>query len=187
MLATPMKTTLAVAAGLAMIVLALPCHAQSDPPAAPPRPSPWFYGGGIGMAFGDVDLIEVYPLIGYRANPRLSLGGGVSFRYLKDDRYAGAPSTTDYGSNLFARFHVTPQWFLEADVEFLSHEFVWSDLSTDRENFTTALGGVGFSNPLGGRASVFVLALYDFTHDANDPFYPYADPWIVRAGVSVGF
>lgn len=160
--------------------------AQDAPPPLPDT-SPWFFGGGIGLGFGDVDWIELYPLIGYRVNRQLSLGGGVSYRYLNDDRFAGAPSTTDYGSNLFARFHLTPQWFLEADYEFLSHEFVRFDLSTDRDTFNTLLGGIGYSQPMGARASIFVLALYDFTHDDNDPFYPYSDPWIVRGGVSVGF
>jgi hypothetical protein len=161
--------------------------AQDAPPPPLPEPSPWFFGGGIGLGFGDVDWIELYPLIGYRVNRQLSLGGGVSYRYLNDDRFAGAPSTTDYGSNLFARYHLTPQWFLEADYEYLSHEFVRFDLSTGRDSFNTLLGGFGYSQPLGGRASIFVLALYDFTHDDNDPYYPYTDPWIVRGGIAAGF
>ena len=183
---TPTRIGCNLAAGLLWLA-AWPAIAQQDtPPPALPQASPWFYGGGIGLGFGDVDLIELYPLIGYRVNRQLSLGGGVSWRYLKDDRFAGSPGTTDYGSNLFARFHVTPQWFLEADYEFLSHEFVRFDLSTDRERFNTMLGGFGYSQPA-GRASIFILALYDFTHDDNDPFYPYADPWIVRGGISAGF
>ncbi len=176
-----------------VILLALagtvPAHAQDDPDAALPSPqsSPWFYGGGIGMGFGDLDWIELYPLIGYQVNRQLSLGGGVTYRYLNDDRFAGSPSTTDYGGNLFARFRLTPQFFLEADLEYLSHEFVRFDLSTGRDGFNTVLGGVGYSQPIGSRASIFVLVLYDFTHDDIDPFYPYSDPWIIRGGISAGF
>lgn len=174
---------------LLMMSVVMPVAAQSDQPphALAPQVSPWFYGGGIGMGFGDLDWIELYPLIGYRVNRQLSLGGGVSLRYLNDDRFAGSPSTTDYGGNLFARYHLTPQWFLEADYEFLSHEFVRFDLSTDRETFNTMLGGIGYSQPMGGRASIFILALYDFTYDDNDLSYPYDDPWIVRGGISAGF
>jgi hypothetical protein len=182
-----MKKTAWIIALTLLLASAGQALAQDGSPPPLPEPNPWFYGGGIGLGFGDVDWIELYPLIGYRVNRQLSLGGGVSYRYLNDDRFAGAPSTTDYGSNLFARFHVTPQWFLEADFEFLSHEFVRFDLSTDRDSFNTLLGGVGYSQPLGGRASIFVLALYDFTYDDNDPFYPYSDPWIVRGGISAGF
>jgi hypothetical protein len=154
----------------------------------PPQPySPWFFGGGLGLGFGDVDWIEIYPLIGYRVSPRVSTGLGLTYRYVDDNRFSAAPSTTDYGASLFARFYMNPHLFLEADYEYLSHEFVRFDLSTDRKNFSSALGGIGFSQPAGQRASIFLLVLYDFTHDNNDPFYPYADPWIYRVGVSASF
>ena len=182
-----MKNTSWMLAVALMLTGFSPSMAQEGPPPPLPAQSPWFYGGGIGLGFGDVDWIELYPLIGYRVNRQLSLGAGITWRYLNDDRFAGSPSTTDYGGNLFARFHVTPQWFLEADYEYLSHEFVRFDLSTGRDSFSTVLGGFGYSQPVGSRASLFILALYDFTHDDNDPFYPYADPWIVRAGLSAGF
>jgi hypothetical protein len=181
------KSTFLILVTVSILVSAMPVVAQGDSPPPPePDRSPWFYGGGLGLGFGDVDYVELYPLIGYRVNRKLSVGGGVSYRYLKDTRFSNAPSTTDYGANLFARFHVTPQWFFEADYEYIDHEFVRFDLSTDRDTFNTFLGGLGYSQPA-GRASVFILALYDFTHDDDDLFYPYADPWIIRAGVSAGF
>ena len=146
----------------------------------------WF-GGGIGFGFGTVDYVEVAPIVGFSATKKLSVGGGITYRYRDDDRFADSLSTSDYGANVFVRYTILPALFAHAEYEYLSYEFVRSDLSKDRDNFNSVLAGPGFYQPLGKRTAFFALALYNFSYDSDDFFSPYDDEWVYRVGVSFGF
>lgn len=144
-----------------------------------------FYGGSLGASFGDVDYIDVAPMVGIFLTPQLS--GGVSFlyRHVNDSRGAKTLNTNDYGATLFSRYHVGPSLFLEADYEYLDHEFFRPDLTKDRKQFNSVLAGGGVTSSLGGRVSSYFSVLYNFSWDQDDS--PYADPWTIRLGVGVGF
>ena len=84
---------------LAALVLAvtLPVWAQAPEPSEPPPESPakpkatigsrFFFGGGIGIAFGSVDYLEIAPLVGFKVAPRLDLGLQPFYRWTNDGRY----------------------------------------------------------------------------------------------------
>lgn len=190
-----LATFLLLAPGLA--------YAQEEPPTPPPPPAPvtepeplpprpplrdrFFFGGGVGLAFGDVDYVEVSPLVGFRVTPRLDAGLSLMYRWRSDDRYEPNLDTSDYGGTLFGRFRIVPNVFLEADFESVNWEYVRSDLSTDRETTTSFLAGGGYYQPLGGRAGLSVSVLYNFSYDEDDPFEPYGSPYVFRVGFGVGF
>ena len=146
----------------------------------------WF-GGGVGISFGTVDWIEVSPIVGYKYTEKLTFGGGLLYRYRKDDRIPGTPSVNDYGANVFTRYQLTKWLFGHGEYEYLNYEFVQFDLSTDRDTFNSILAGPGISRPLGQRTGFYALALYNFSYDDNDFNSPYDDEWVYRIGVSVGF
>jgi len=145
-----------------------------------------FFGGGLGLSFGSVDYVEIAPLVGYQLSPQASVGGSLIFRYRNDDRYRESLSTTDYGGSLFGRYHVWNPLFVHAEAEYLSFEYIRFDLSTERDNFTSLFVGPGVNWPIGGRTSMFALALYNLAYDSGEPS-PYDSPWIIRFGVGVGF
>ena len=186
--------------GIVLALLPLAVHAQSEPAPAPAPPAPvsvtpipprppmrerLFFGGGVGLSFGDVDYVELAPLVGFRVNPKVDLGVALTLRWRDDNRYD--VSTTDYGSSLFGRFRVYQNLFLEADWEYLNWEYVQTDLTEVRESTSSFLAGAGYYVPMGGRVSMAFSALYNFSYDENDPIQPYGDPWVIRAGVAVGF
>jgi hypothetical protein len=146
----------------------------------------WWVGGGIGLGFGDATYVSVEPIVGYSVTPQLGLGGRLIYRYRDDERYSPSLSTSDYGASLFGRYHVTRPLFLQVEYEYLSYEYGFVDGTTARDDFDSVLGGAGVSQPLGGHASFFVLALYNFSYSDDEPS-PYDDPWIVRVGVGFGF
>ena len=39
------------------------------------------FGGGFGMQFGNVTLLDLSPSIGYRVSDQLTLGTGISYKY----------------------------------------------------------------------------------------------------------
>ena len=146
----------------------------------------WF-GGGIGFGFWTVDYVEVTPIVGFSATKKVSVGGGITYRYRDDGRYPGGLTTNDYGANVFARYRFLPSLFGHLEYEYLSYEFVRSDLSTDRDNFNSVLVGPGFHQPAGKRVSFFATALYNLSYDSAEFPSPYDDEWVFRVGVGVGF
>lgn len=144
-----------------------------------------FYGGSLGASFGDVDYIDVAPMVGIHITPSLSTGVSFLYRHVNDSRGVKTLKTNDYGSTLFARYRFAPTLFLEANYEYLDHEFFRSDLTKDREQFNSFLAGGGIQSSLGGNVSSYMTVLYNFSYDQDNS--PYADPWTVRFGLGVGF
>ncbi|MGF1642174.1 MAG: hypothetical protein ACFCUJ_00920 [Thiotrichales bacterium] len=147
--------------------------------------SPFFFGGGIGASFGDVSYIEVAPMIGMHLDPRMSVGVSFLYRNRSDKRVTPKRSTDDYGTTLFGRYHLTSNFFLEANYEYLDYEFATGPNTTARKDFSSVLGGGGIRTPIGPNASMYASALYNFSYDRADS--PYDDPWTVRFGVGFGF
>lgn len=159
-------------------------------PATPPGPgaaSRLFYGGGLGLSFGTVDYVEIAPMIGVKVTPRTHLGVSLLYRYRSDDRFDPNMTTSDYGGSLFARWFAYHGLFVQGEYEYVNYEYWYDDGSTERQGDSNLLAGAGFAEALGGHASFYVSAMYNFSYDDNDPFEPYASPWVVRLGVGIGF
>jgi hypothetical protein len=167
-------------------------HATSSGSATPPsQTTSWkdrmFFGGGLGLGFGDIDYVSLEPIIGVRVHPQVALGASVLYRWINDNRYPDSVSTTDYGATTFVQYFPVPTFFLQAEYDYLNYEYVLSDFSTVRSTNSSVFAGAGFCQSIGGKASFFMSALYNLSYDANDPLSPYASPWLYRAGVAVGF
>lgn len=147
----------------------------------------WFYGGGIGVGFGDVSYVELSPLVGYRLNERLSVGGSLTYRYREDDRFSPSINTSDYGGSLFGRYTLAAPFFLQAEYEYLDYEVLRSSGATERKQANSVFAGAGFSQPMNGNVSLFATVLYNLTYSSYDEPAPYGSPWVIRFGVSAGF
>lgn len=145
-----------------------------------------FTGGGLGFGFGDVDWVNVSPVLGYRITDRLAGGLSLTYRYSNYKFYSPSLKTNDYGGSLFARYLVRAPVFLQAEYEYLNFEFPVSVGETQRLDFSSLLGGGGIAQPLGRNAALIVTAMYNFSY-ANSVESPYASPWIFRGGITVGF
>jgi len=145
----------------------------------------WF-GGGVGIGFGDVTYVSIEPIVGYAATERIDVGARLIFRYRDDERYSPSLSATDYGASLFSRYSVTRPVFLQLEYEYLSYEYPLLDGSSERDDYDSLFAGAGVSQVLGDHSSFFVAALYNFSYD-EDELSPYDDPWVLRVGVGFGF
>jgi hypothetical protein len=147
----------------------------------------WWFGGGMGLSFGgDVKYLTVEPVVGYQATKNTTVGGGLIYRQREDERVEPTLNTSDYGANVFVRYHVIPSVFLQGEYQVLSWEFPQGDGSNDRDTYGSVLGGAGYSQPIGPRAGFFALALYNFSYESAEQT-PYDSPWIIRFGVGVRF
>lgn len=166
-----------------------PPRVYADPASRPGSTGKLFYGGYIGASFGDVDYVEIAPLVGYRFTPDFGMGLGLLYRYRKDTRSGEEFTSTDYGANLFARYYVTSGLFVQGEYDHTSYEFLADEDAgaTDRSTYNALLAGVGFNTAVGRGAGIYVLALYDFNYDESDPYRLYDSAVQLRIGVSVGF
>lgn len=174
------KCALAGVVGM-MVVCAAPATGQDSAPYK----GDFFYGGTIGLGFGDVDYIELAPLLGKNVTPRLSVGGSLIYRHRSDNRYQVDLTTDDYGASIFGRYKVTPQVFAQAEYEYLNYEYYNFNLSKDRDSSNSVFLGGGVSSPIGQNSSMYATALYNVNYDDDNS--PYDSPWVIRIGVGVGF
>ncbi len=145
----------------------------------------FFYGGGIGASFGEVDVVSVTPNIGMFLNENASIGVSLAYVYRNDSRAGRDITTQDYGSSVFGRYFLTPRFFLETDLEYLNSEIARLDGSTIRKDFNTTFVGGGIRSPLGANASAYLSILYNL--DQGDADSPYSEPVSIRGGIGVGF
>ena len=174
---------IAVAGLLVLGCLASQAHAQSASVSA----GRWYFGGGVGLGFGDITYVEISPLVGYRVTDRVSVGGSLLYRYRNDDRFSPSIDTSDYGGGLFTRYSIVGPFFLQAEYEYLNYEVLQSNRSTTRMNANSLFAGGGISQPINRNTSVFATVLYNLTYSSYDEPGPYSSPWVVRVGVAFGF
>jgi hypothetical protein len=147
-------------------------------------------GGGLGLGFGsDQDFISVAPMIGFRVTERFLAGTGVTYRYTKYKLPGLEIKLTDYGINPFLRYTLFNNVFVQTEYEYLNYEFPTSVDESVRKTFNSFMAGGGFLQPMGDRASFFVMALYNFSYvePKVGEYSPYYSPLVLRAGFNFGF
>jgi hypothetical protein len=146
-------------------------------------------GGGFGLGFGSTqDYFSISPSIGYMFTKKLIMGTSVTYRYTKWKFSGESIKLNDYGFNPFVRFNVYKNIFTQAEYEYLNYEFPLSFTETSRKTFDGFLAGGGFTQPLGDKAVIYVMALYNFSYTTpkQGEYSVYQSPWIIRAGVNIG-
>jgi hypothetical protein len=163
----------------------------TQPPSAE---SKLYYGGNIGFSFwNDYFYLGVYPLVGYKVTPKLSLGAKIGYAYISDDRYEPFPAlnTSNYGGSLFSRYRIIPQLYAHAEFAYWSYENISSfntldnTYNTERYWVPYLLLGGGFSQNVGPNVWLFAEVLFDVINDENSP-YESGEPFI-SFGAGVGF
>ena len=159
---------------------------EETKPTSPTQPK-IFYGGVVGLGFGDVQYLEISPLLGVNLTPQLGVGVQLLYRRRSDTRYYNDLTTNDYGATLFGRYRLPGPFYLQAEYEYLDYEYRvnYTSIETKRDNFSSFMAGGGVSQAVGGNTSIYATVLYNFSYDQADS--PYDNPWIIRFGVGVGF
>lgn len=151
----------------------------------------FYFGGGFGLSIGtDVTSISASPLAGYRITDIWSVGTSITYQYVNYKAYDLAVS--NYGIGPFTRVQIGNKYFTHAEYEYLNFEYPTGFLTPDGDYETDRAGnnalwlGAGYKESVGRSAGFFVLALYNVLYDETE-LSPYASPFSVRAGFSVGF
>jgi hypothetical protein len=153
------------------------------------RDSKLFFGGYFGLSFGTYTYIELAPIVGYRIVPRLAVGLGPKYMYIKERSYY---ETSVYGIKTFAQFAIFKNInetinigigdiFIYAENESLNIEPMYWDPYTntyirgDRGWVNITLIGGGLRFPIGERAGFSIMVLWDVS---QNPYYQYTNPEI---------
>ena len=144
-----------------------------------------FAGGSVGLSFGNYTRIAVYPQLGYRFTPKLSVGVEVGYEYIKDNRYASSYETYNYGASIFARYRLIPQLYFHVEPAFYNYEInYWADNSY-RDWVTFLFVGAGFVQKVGASSFLYAQVKFDVLQNSNSPYSDWAPFWNI--GMSVGF
>ncbi len=167
---------------LALIITQISAQYYEQPKEKPSFKDKIFFGGGLGLQFGDITAIEVAPIIGYRITERFHAGIGLSYSYYKDKRYAIDLDYSTYSGSVFTRFFITESLFAQAEVEALNREVFTSlnPIESYRKWIDSYLIGGGYFQQIGQRSGAYLLILWNLN---ETEFTPYTNP-VVRIGFS---
>lgn len=175
-----MKNSIAIL--LLLLLAATNSTAQFSGATATPRESfgqRIYYGGNLGLSFGTQTVIDINPIVGYRINPKLSAGIGVKYQYYKYKTIGYTFETNTYGGSVFARYNVYNGLFAYTEYEMINLETFDTRKRTDVYSWFV---GAGYAQPIGSRASMNIMILYNLTETR---YTPYTNP-IFRVGFGVG-
>jgi hypothetical protein len=144
-----------------------------------------YYGGTLGLSFGDYFRINVSPMVGIRYSPKASVGFKVAYEYIKDKRYDPALTASNYGGSVFGRYRIIPKAYGHVEFAYMSYKYKLPNLESDRSWVPFLLLGGGFVQPISPKASFIVEVLFDVLQDDNSPYEAW-DP-LISIGVGVGF
>jgi hypothetical protein len=173
---------------LFLVGVAIPAISQKDVEDQANWKDRIYTGGGLGFSGGTDGLgnryfnFSVSPIVGYMVTSQLSAGMGVSYQRIAypdfDFNY------TQYGFMPFVRYNFS-DFFLTAEYNYINLPRVSYNSNgyaeSDRFFASRMLVGAGYSQPLGGRARVNAMAMYDLLYQR--PSY-FLSPWVFRVFVS---
>jgi hypothetical protein len=151
-----------------------------------------FFGGGLGLQFGTVTLIDISPVIGYRVTEKLETGIGLTYKYYKYNDYYNLGSdlkTNIIGGSVFARYHILENLFAHIEYESLHYRYdeyygSGSSITFDQRTavYNSIFVGGGYRQRISSGSYFFIMALWNL----NDGAYsPYSNP-VLRMGVIIG-
>jgi hypothetical protein len=169
----------------------------------PDRPSKFsdrvFFGGNLGLQFGDITLVDVSPLVGYRITEKVAAGVSFTYKYYHfksffynqfTNSFSGLTSNI-YGASIFGRYYFVENIFAHAEYEYLNYtydDFRLNPTGTSYEKSQRTVGvpglflGGGYRQPVGGKVYFSIMILYNIM---ESQYSPYSNP-IIRGGISVG-
>ena len=159
--------------------------ARAEKAPRAPEPSPVYYGGTIGLSFGDYFRLSIMPLVGYKLSQKTSVGLKLGYEYVVDKRYEEELTAHNYGASVFGRYRIIPQAYLHAEFAYFSYKYQIRNLESERTWVPFIYVGGGYIQPVGPGTALFVEVLVDVLQDANSPYKAW-DP-VISVGVAAGF
>lgn len=144
-----------------------------------------YYGGYLNLSIGSYTVIGATPLVGYKVSPKFSVGGQLSYEYVKDKRYSSNYETSNYGLSLFSRYRVIPQLYVHAEFSEMNYKLYNSLGGSKREWVPFLWLGGGYSQPVTKNTWFTAQVLFDVINSEKSPYKNWEPYYSV--GFGVGF
>ena len=142
-----------------------------------------YFGGGFGLQFGSVTLIELSPLVGYNVTPKFSVGLSPTYKYYS---YKYSPTqhivNNIFGGSIFARYSIYQGIFAHVEYESLFYNTKEPGYPTYMQRFNSFFVGGGYSQPIGQNSGMYIMLLWNLNDTPNSP---YINP-VIRVGFNIG-
>jgi len=158
---------------------------QQQPKPSAIRKDRIYYGGYANLSFGRYTAIGFEPMIGYKLTPKLSVGGKLSYEYIKDKRYTEDYETSNYGLSVFSRMRVTSRFYAHAEFSTMNYELFYSSGDSKRKWVPFLFLGGGISQPITRNTWLNAEVLFDVLQNDNSPYKAW-EPFF-SIGFGVGF
>lgn len=144
-----------------------------------------YFGGSIGLSFGNYTSIRISPLAAYKVQPKLSVGLQIGYEYVRDTRYSETLTSHNYGGSIFSRYRIIPQLYAHAEYALINYEIHTSLSTSERQTVPFLFLGGGYSQRVGPGTWAYVQVLFDVLQNNDSPY----DDWepFFSFGVNVGF
>lgn len=138
------------------------------------------YGGNLGLAFGDVTVIDISPNVGYKVTEKLIVGPGVTYLYYNDRVFQYR--TQVYGGRVYGQYLFNQYLFAYGEYEVLNGQF--DRLTPDKRiSVVSPLIGGGYYQRMGAVGGFSFMILYNL----NDSRYsPHGRNPVLRGGFNFG-
>jgi hypothetical protein len=149
------------------------------------EPTKVYYGGIVGMSFGNYFRINVSPFVGYKFIPNASVGVKVSYEYINDSRNNTSLKYHNFGGSVFTRYRFIPQAYAHAEFAYMSYQWHTTNYTAARYWVPFLLLGGGYIQRVSSSASLVFEVLFDVLQDSNSPYEDWSP--FISIGVNVGF
>jgi len=150
-----------------------------------------FFGGSIGLVFGTVTRIDILPEVGMWVIPQWSIGIGGRYTYRKERFSVFGGDSNPYKEHIWGLSGFTeilPIPDLDKAFKIGIHGGIvfhgeWEGLYLDKGKLDPSavnptgkgwvnmfMAGVGYRIPMGDRAALNILVLWDLTNNAYSPY-----------------
>jgi hypothetical protein len=176
---------------IVIIVLTIPVFAQQNAQMENTinntEASKVYYGGIIGLSFGNYFRINIAPMIGYKFVPKASVGMKAAYEYINDSRNKWDIIYHNYGASIFTRYHVIPQAYVHAEFAYMSYQYKIEDTNFESDRYWVPfilLGG-GYIQRISPSTAIVAEILFDVLQDSQSPYEEWSP--FISIGVNVGF
>lgn len=142
-----------------------------------------FYGGTIGVSFGDYSRIAIYPYLGLRITKKFRMALQIGYEYISDSRSSTKYTASNYGLSVWAQYNIIPALYLHLEPAYYSYETYYIE-GENRVWVPFVFAGAGLQKKLGARTAVYAQVKFDLLQDENSPYKNW-DPFF-DIGIVVG-
>ena len=172
------------------VMLAFALHAQDTIPQSKPQKQKnpardkIFYGGTLGLSFGNYSRIAIYPYVGYRVTKRFRIGVQPGYEYISDKRYDRKITASNYGISVLAQYNIIPALYLHLEPAIYNYDAYYI-VGENRVWVPFLFAGAGLHQRLGSHSVIYFQLKFDLIQDANSPYKDWAPFFDIGVGVGI--